>query len=498
MAGVNGGPDPVIAAILGVSTLNFILLGWLGVTVLLNAEHRRLGVWLIAGALFSGTVFFVLQAAVAAHGVEYVAIALYFQWPLGWGIGILLPAVRVKKVDFQCFPLLILVKKNLILTIHSEDVSRLVNFSRYAEAFVRKLPENMLPEDKVTTMLCRIIDENNNRNFEQLREIEDQADWLSESLLDMKAERSMLGKSIYEMKHTLIVYLNTLWRTLDVLNNLRYGDADVITDNPKVLAKVNLLVVDVTQQISLSEHMSEVLASGLEVLQSIYNNQLQVLNNRMALAMTWLTILGTAVLVAASGLFALYLAGLAWWWFAAVAAAVAAAAPAAWFWMLQPYQKDRLLTFLDPERDPLGAGWNIIQSKIAIGAGGLAGQGWGEGSQSHLDFVPEHTTDFIFAVLAEEFGWFGVVVTLALYLFVIGRCLWIAAEARDGYSRLLAGSLGLAMFVYVLVNGGMVSGLLPVVGVPMPLLSYGGTAAVSLLAGMGVVMSIAAHRPVRG
>lgn len=208
--------------------------------------------------------------------------------------------------------------------------------------------------------------------------------------------------------------------------------------------------------------------------------------------------LGTAVLVAASGLFALYLAGLSWWWFAAVAGAVAAAAPAAWFWMLQPYQKDRLLTFLDPERDPLGAGWNIIQSKIAIGSGGLAGQGWGEGSQSHLDFVPEHTTDFIFAVLAEDFGWIGVVVTLALYLFVIGRCLWIASEARDGYSRLLAGSLGLAMFVYVLVNGGMVSGLLPVVGVPMPLLSYGGTAAVSLLAGMGVVMTIAAHRPARG
>jgi magnesium transporter len=212
-------------------------------------------------------------------------------------LGILLPAVRVKKVDFAWFPLIVLVKKNLILTIHSEDVTRLVNFSRYAESFVRKLPESKLPEDKVTLMLCRIIDENNNRNFEQLREIEDQADWLSESLLDPKAQRDMLGKSIYEMKHTLITYLNTLWRTLDVLNNLRYGDADVITDNPKVLAKVNLLVVDVTQQISLSEHMSEVLASGLEVLQSIYNNQLQALNNRMALAMTWLTILGTAVLV---------------------------------------------------------------------------------------------------------------------------------------------------------------------------------------------------------
>jgi magnesium transporter len=212
-------------------------------------------------------------------------------------LGILLPAVRVRKVDFAWFPLIILVKKNLILTIHAEDVFRLVNFSRYAEVFARKLPENMPPEDKLTLMLCRIIDENNNRNFEQLREIEDQADWLSESLVDPKAERNMLGKSIYEMKHTLITYLNTLWRTLDVLNNLRYGDADVITDNPKVLAKVNLLVVDVTQQISLSEHMSEVLASGLEVLQSIYNNQLQVLNNRMALAMTWLTILGTAVLV---------------------------------------------------------------------------------------------------------------------------------------------------------------------------------------------------------
>ncbi|MDW5562711.1 MAG: CorA family divalent cation transporter [Methanomassiliicoccus sp.] len=212
-------------------------------------------------------------------------------------LGILLPAIRVRKVEFAWFPLLVLVKKNLILTIHPEDVTRLVNFSRYAETYVRKLPETMLPEDKVTLLLCRIIDENNNRNFEQLREIEDVADRLSENLVDPKAERVLLGKSIYEMKHALIMYLNSLWRTLDVLNNLRYGDADVITDSPKVLAKVNLLVVDVTQQISLAEHMSEVLASGLEVLQSIYNNQLQAINNRMALAMTWLTILGTAVLV---------------------------------------------------------------------------------------------------------------------------------------------------------------------------------------------------------
>lgn len=207
---------------------------------------------------------------------------------------------------------------------------------------------------------------------------------------------------------------------------------------------------------------------------------------------------GTGMLVAASGAFALYLAGLPWWWFGMAASAVAAIAPIAWFWLLRPYQKDRILTFLDPESDPLGTGWNIIQSKIAIGGGGLTGKGWGEGTQSHLNYLPEHTTDFIFAVLAEEFGWVGVVVALALYLFVIGRCLWIAADARDGYSRLLAGALGLAFCVYVIVNGGMISGLLPVVGVPMPLLSYGGTSAVSLLAGLGVVMAVRAHRPVHG
>ncbi|MFP7722979.1 rod shape-determining protein RodA [Lysobacter sp. A3-1-A15] len=205
---------------------------------------------------------------------------------------------------------------------------------------------------------------------------------------------------------------------------------------------------------------------------------------------------GTAMLVASSGAFALYLAGLSWWWFAAAIGGVAAVAPAAWFWMLRPYQKDRIMTFLNPESDPLGAGWNIIQSKIAIGGGGLSGKGWGEGSQSHLNYIPEHTTDFIFAVLSEEFGWIGVAATLSLYLFVVGRCLWIASEAREGYSRLLAGALGLAFSVYVIVNAGMIAGLLPVVGVPMPLLSYGGTSAVSLLAGLGVVMAVRAHRPV--
>jgi len=183
---------------------------------------------------------------------------------------------------------------------------------------------------------------------------------------------------------------------------------------------------------------------------------------------------------------------------ALVAASLALFAPIDWFFMLKPYQKDRIMTFRDPESDPLGAGWNIIQSKIAIGSGGINGQGWGKGTQAYLNYVPEHTTDFIFSVLAEEFGWIGVTLVLALYLFIIGRCVWVAMQAQGGFARILAGTLGLALFVYVLVNGGMVAGLLPVVGVPMPLLSYGGTAAVSLLAGMGVIMAVqAGNRPRR-
>ena len=205
---------------------------------------------------------------------------------------------------------------------------------------------------------------------------------------------------------------------------------------------------------------------------------------------------GTAMLVLAAGVFVLFLAGLSWWWFAAAAGAAAAIAPVAWFWLLRPYQKDRILTFLDPESDPMGAGWNIIQSKIAIGGGGLLGKGWGQGTQSHLDYLPEHTTDFAFAVLSEEFGWLGVSAVLALYLFIIGRCLWIAADSRDGYARLFVGAWALALMVYVLVNGGMISGLLPVVGVPMPLISYGGTSSVTLLLGFGVVMALKARRAI--
>jgi len=212
-------------------------------------------------------------------------------------IGIMVPAVRVKKLEVQIQPLLILVRKDLIVTIHTEDVVRLVQFSRYADGYLRKLPEAMPLDDKLTMMLVRILDENNSRNFEYLREIEEQGDDMSELLLDPSSPRLTVGRQIYELKHALITYLNTLWRTLDVLHSLRFGDAQLISDNPKTLAQIGLLVEDVNRQISLSEHMSEVLASGLEVLQALYNNQLQIMNNRMALTMTWLTILGTAVLV---------------------------------------------------------------------------------------------------------------------------------------------------------------------------------------------------------
>ncbi len=203
--------------------------------------------------------------------------------------------------------------------------------------------------------------------------------------------------------------------------------------------------------------------------------------------------LGTALLVVASGVFAIFLAGMAWWRIGLVLGAAAGAAPLAWRFMHE-YQKNRLRMFLDPESDPLGNGWNIIQSKIAVGSGGMFGKGWGNSTQAHLDFLPEHTTDFIFAVFSEEWGLIGVIALIALYIFIVGRGLWIAANARDTYSRLLAGAISMSFFVYVMVNGGMISGILPVVGVPLPLVSYGGTSVVSLLAGFGVLMSIHHHR----
>jgi len=203
--------------------------------------------------------------------------------------------------------------------------------------------------------------------------------------------------------------------------------------------------------------------------------------------------LGTAVLIVISGCITIFLAGLRWRYVLGLVGLLAAVAPAVWYAMHE-YQRNRVRVFLDPESDPLGSGWNIIQSKIAVGSGGLAGKGWLNGTQSHLEFIPERHTDFILAVLAEEFGLLGVSVLLILYLLITARCCYIASLAKDTYSRLLAGSLGLTFFVYVAVNGSMVAGLLPVVGVPLPLISYGGTSMVTLLAGFGILMSIHGHR----
>ena len=203
--------------------------------------------------------------------------------------------------------------------------------------------------------------------------------------------------------------------------------------------------------------------------------------------------LGTSLLVASAGIFVLFLAGISWKLIGGLVLSGAAAAPVVWHFMRE-YQRQRVLTFLDPENDPLGAGYHIIQSKIAIGSGGLYGKGWLNGTQSQLDFLPERHTDFIFAVLSEEFGMVGILGLLALYLFVITRGLYIASRAQDTFSRLLGGSLTLVFFVYLFVNTGMVTGLLPVVGVPLPLVSYGGTSLVTLMAGFGILMSIHTHR----
>jgi rod shape determining protein RodA len=204
--------------------------------------------------------------------------------------------------------------------------------------------------------------------------------------------------------------------------------------------------------------------------------------------------LGTALLVTTAGGFTLLLAGLSWIFVGGVLLAAIPAGWAYWHWWMLEYQRQRVLTFLDPERDPLGSGYHIIQSKIAIGSGGLYGKGWLNGTQSQLEFLPERTTDFIFAVISEEFGFSGVMLLLALYLFIILRCLYIASQGQDTFSRLVAGSLTLVFFLYLFVNTGMVSGLLPVVGVPLPLISYGGTSLVTILASFGILMSIHTHR----
>ncbi len=203
--------------------------------------------------------------------------------------------------------------------------------------------------------------------------------------------------------------------------------------------------------------------------------------------------LGTSLIIAASGLFVLLLAGVSWRLVFSAVGLGLLSAPALWF-VLRDYQRQRILTLLDPERDPLGAGWNIIQSKTAIGSGGLFGKGLFEGTQSHLDFLPESQTDFIIAVLGEELGLLGVVTLLILYILLIGRGVILSVQAQDTFGRLLSGSITFTFFVYVFVNIGMVSGVLPVVGVPLPLVSFGGTSILTLFAGFGIIMSIHTHR----
>ncbi|HKA45982.1 MAG TPA: rod shape-determining protein RodA [Burkholderiales bacterium] len=203
--------------------------------------------------------------------------------------------------------------------------------------------------------------------------------------------------------------------------------------------------------------------------------------------------LGTALLISASGFFVLFLAGLSWRIIAGAGILAVAALPFVWS-VLHDYQRQRLLTLLDPSQDPLGAGYHTIQSTIAVGSGGLLGKGWLNGTQTHLDFIPERTTDFIFAVYSEEFGLFGNLVLLLLFLFLISRGMVITANAPTLFARLLAGAITLTFFTYAFVNMGMVSGILPVVGVPLPLISYGGTSLVSICLGIGILMSIATHK----
>jgi rod shape determining protein RodA len=203
--------------------------------------------------------------------------------------------------------------------------------------------------------------------------------------------------------------------------------------------------------------------------------------------------LGTSVMVGAAGFYVLYLAGLSWKVIVGLVALAGAAAPLVWP-LLRTYQQERILTFIDPARDPLGTGYHSTQASIAIGSGGVTGKGWLNGTQTHLDFLPERHTDFIFAVFGEEFGLIGNVLLLILYLLLVGRGLVITANASTLFARLIAGAITLMFFTYAFVNMGMVSGVLPIVGVPLPMMSYGGTALVSLFVGLGILMSVQAHR----
>ncbi|MFH2105732.1 MAG: CorA family divalent cation transporter [Candidatus Micrarchaeota archaeon] len=212
-------------------------------------------------------------------------------------LGIEVPAIVVNNFDVQLKRLIILIRGNLVVTMHTTEVRRFFRLRRYADIFLKKIKSNAKQVDKLAVILIRILDENNSRNFEHLREIEEAADKVSAQLADSKVNRDTIGPQIHHMKHAIVTYLNGLWATADVFNSLRYGDAELLTDDLKLLAKLDIIAKEVQSHISLAEHLSDVLIGGLEVMQSIYNNQLQILNNKMAMLVAYLTILGTAVLV---------------------------------------------------------------------------------------------------------------------------------------------------------------------------------------------------------
>jgi len=258
-------------------------------------------------------------------------------------LGIMLPSATVKVEKMKVYPLFVLIRNNFILTVHAVEINRLLRFSRYAPPFFKRISAETLP-DKITLMLERIIDENNDRNFEYLREIEMHGDAISKSLIEENLAKRKIAHDIYLMKHVLIDYLNVLWSTKDVVDSLRYGDADLITNNEKLLGRIGILSDNIDRHIELSEQMSNVLSSGLEVMQSIYNNQLQSLNNRFALVTAYLTVLGTAFLVpntiatiAGSGIMEGTMAK-QWWYLPLLILSTVIATLASFLWVLHVWK----------------------------------------------------------------------------------------------------------------------------------------------------------------
>jgi magnesium transporter len=263
-----------------------------------------------------------------------------------------LPSIQIRGNDVRAYPLLMLVRKNVVFTVHVSLVDkRFIRLRRYSDTILKKVPLDGLPEDNLTLLINRIIDANNDSNFRHLRVIEEQGDELNQDLMGPETDRSLLAPKIYEMKHALITYMNALWESVDVLHTLRYGDAELITNDEKLLNLTSVMIDEVKGQIGLAEHMSEVLASGLEVMQTIYNNQLQHLNNRLALVMTYLTIVGTAVLVPntlatvlSDGVFNITPADM-WWYIILMVGATVIATGGVWYWLSRagwlPKKRDR-------------------------------------------------------------------------------------------------------------------------------------------------------------